>query len=215
MIINALNSGASVFMADFEDSNSPTWRNNVEGQINLRDAVERNHQLHQSGREELQAGAEHGRADGAAPRAGTWTRNMCWWTASRSRPACSISGCISSTTRATLIRNGTGPYFYLPKLESHLEARLWNDVFLFAQDELGISARHHPRHRADRDNSRRLRDGRDPLRTARAFRRAQLRPLGLHLQLHQEVPEPPGMRAAGPRRGHHGPALPELLRGCC
>ena len=67
------------------------------------------------------------------------------------------------------LARGTGPYFYLPKMESHLEARLWNDVFILAQDELGIPRGHDQGHGADRDHPRRLRDGRDPLRAARAF----------------------------------------------
>ena len=87
-----------------------------------------------------------------------------------------------------LLERGSGPYFYLPKLESHLEARLWNDVFVLAQDALGIAAGHDPRDRPDRDDPRRVRDGRDPLRAARPLRRAERRPLGLHLQRDQEVP---------------------------
>ncbi len=89
----------------------------------------------------------------------------------------------------TLLANGTGPYFYLPKLESHLEARLWNDVFLRAQEIARPGPGHHQGHRADRDHPGGLRDGRDPLRAARPLGRAELRPLGLHLQLHQEVPQ--------------------------
>jgi hypothetical protein len=81
-----------------------------------------------------------------------------------------------------LLARGTGPYFYLPKLESHLEARLWNDVFVRAQDARRPADRHDPRDRAHRDHPRRVRDGRDPLRAARALGRPQLRPLGLHLQ---------------------------------
>ena len=72
-------------------------------------------------------------------------------------------------------------------MESHLEARLWNDVFVRAQETLGVPRRHDPRDRADRDDPRRVRDGRDPLRAARALGGPQLRALGLHLQLHQEV----------------------------
>ena len=92
------------------------------------------------------------------------------------------------------LANGTGPYFYLPKLESHLEARLWNDVFLHAQDAVGIPRGHDPRDRPDRDDPRRVRDGGDPLRAARALRRAERRPLGLHLQRDQEVPAPRRLR---------------------
>ena len=80
---------------------------------------------------------------------------------------------------------GSTPAFYLPKMESHLEARLWNDVFAFAEETLGLARGHVQGDGADRDPARRLRDGRDPLRTARPHRRAQLRPLGLYLLLHQ------------------------------
>ena len=86
-------------------------------------------------------------------------------------------------------RSGTGPYFYLPKMESHLEARLWNDVFV-SRRTLGVP---HGTIRATvliETILGRVRDGRDPLRAARPFGRPELRPLGLHLQLHQEVPQP-------------------------
>ena len=89
-----------------------------------------------------------------------------------------------------LLERGHGPYFYLPKMESHLEARLWNDVFQMAQDDARHPARHDQGHRADRDDPGRVRGGRDPLRAAGALGGAELRALGLHLQLHQEVPQP-------------------------
>ena len=89
-----------------------------------------------------------------------------------------------------LLERGSGPYFYLPKMESHLEARLWNDVFRLRAGAARRAARHHPRHGADRNHSRRVRNGRDSLRTARSLGRLQLRPLGLHFQLHQEIPRP-------------------------
>ena len=85
---------------------------------------------------------------------------------------------------------GSGPYFYLPKMESHLEARLWNDVFVARAGRARHPARHHPGHRADRDLPGRVRDGGDPLRAARALGRAQRRPLGLHVPRHQDVPDP-------------------------
>ena len=137
MIINALNSGASVFMADFEDSNSPTWQNNVEGQINLRDAV-------------------NGAISFASPEGKQYKLNeriavllvrpRGWHLVEKhvlvdGKP---ISGSLFDFglylfhNAASLIAKGTGPYFYLPKMESHFEARLWNDVFVFAQDYLKI-----------------------------------------------------------------------------
>ena len=99
--------------------------------------------------------------------AGTWTRSTCWSTASRSRAACSTSRCTSSTARSRQLDKGTGPYFYLPKIESHLEARLWNDAFNLRPGRAGHPARHDPGHRADRDHPGRVRDGGDPLRAAR------------------------------------------------
>jgi malate synthase len=137
MIINALNSGANVFMADFEDSNSPTWRNNLEGQANLQDAVRRtiSYVSPESKRYELN------------PKVATLlVRPRGWHLDERhfqvdGKP---IPGSLFDFglyffhNAEELMRRGTGPYFYLPKMESHLEARLWNDVFCFAQDRLGI-----------------------------------------------------------------------------
>ncbi|MBO0959290.1 malate synthase A [Neobacillus sp. MM2021_6] len=137
MVINALNSGAKLFMADFEDATSPTWENAVEGQINLRDAINRTIIFeHPNGKkytlnEEtavliprprgLHLEEKHVLLDGK-----------------------SISGSFFDFglyffhNVKNLLARGTGPYFYLPKLESHLEARLWNDVFVYAQEKLGI-----------------------------------------------------------------------------
>ena len=125
------------------------------------------------------------------------------------RAAWSTSRSTSSTARQRQLDAGKGPYFYLPKMESHLEARLWNDVFLLAQDRLGHPARHDPGHRADRDLPRGVRDGGDPLRAARALRRPQRRALGLHLQRHQEVPRPAGEEFLLPDRnaGDHDGAV--------
>ncbi len=137
MVINALNSGASVFMADFEDSNSPTWMNNLEGQANLRDAVAGT----------ISFVSPEGKRYELNPRVATLlVRPRGWHLNERhflvdGKP---ISGSLFDFglyffhNAKALIRKGTGPYFYLPKMESHLEARLWNDVFLFAQDELDI-----------------------------------------------------------------------------
>jgi malate synthase len=138
MIINALNSGASVFMADFEDSNSPTWRNTVEGQINLRDAV--------AGTITFEApdGGKRYRLD---PRVATlMVRPRGWHLVEKhvrvdGAPAPAglfdFAVYLANNARA-LLAKGSGPYFYLPKLEGYLEARLWNDVFVRAQEVLGI-----------------------------------------------------------------------------
>ena len=137
MIINALNSGANVFMADFEDSNSPTWQNNLEGQANLCDAVRRTISY---------VSAEGKRYDLNPQLATLLVRPRGWHLDERhfqvdGKP---ISGSLFDFglyffhNAKELIRRGTGPYFYLPKLESHQEARLWNDVFCFAQDKLAV-----------------------------------------------------------------------------
>jgi len=137
MIINALNSGASVFMADFEDSNSPTWNNNIEGQQNLYDAI----------RGTIQYVSPEGKRYELGPKRATLVVRPRGWHLEEKhflvneRP---MSGSLFDFglyffhNAKELLSNGTGPYFYLPKLENHLEARLWSDVFCFAQDELGI-----------------------------------------------------------------------------
>ena len=137
MIINALNSGASVFMADFEDANSPTWRNNLEGQINLRDTVNRT----------VSYTSPEGRHYRLAERVATLlVRPRGWHLVEKhlligGKPISASLfdfGLYFFHNAAKLLEKGTGPYFYLPKLESHLEARLWNDVFVFAQNYIGI-----------------------------------------------------------------------------
>ena len=107
---------------------------------------------------------------------------------------------------ASLAR-GSGPYVYLAKLESRHEAELWNDVFIAAQEAVGLPRGIDPRDRPDRDDHRVVRDGGDPVRAARALGGPQRGPLGLHLQRDQEVPRRPGARAAGPRRGDDGGAV--------
>ena len=137
MVINALNSGANVFMADFEDANAPTLSNNVEGQLNLRDAVRRLIGFHAPG------GKEYRLNDQTATLV---VRPRGWHLEERhllvDGHAVSASlfdfGLYFFHNAQELLRRGSGPYFYLPKLESHLEARLWNDVFVRAQQELGI-----------------------------------------------------------------------------
>src|SRR5213083_2582723 len=137
MMINALNSGANVFMADFEDANAPTWENNVRGQRNVRDAV---------ARAIAYTSPEGKRYALEAKTATLVVRPRGWHLVEKhlevdGRPvAASLFdfGLTFFHTAAALVASGSGPYFYLPKLESHLEARLWNDVFLHAQDALGI-----------------------------------------------------------------------------
>jgi malate synthase len=137
MVINALNCGANVFMADFEDSNTPTWENMIEGQVNLRDAVRRtiDYTSPEGKRYELNEQTavlmvrprgwhlleQHVFIDGEPVAAAIFDFALFFY----------------HNAKALLARN-TGPYFYLPKLESHLEARLWNDLFVTAQREIGI-----------------------------------------------------------------------------
>src|SRR5277367_1105110 len=137
MIINALNSGANVFMADFEDSNSPTWQNNLEGQLNLRDAVAGTISFDspEGKRYELNS-----RVATLLVRPRGWHLNEKHFLMDAQPISASLFdfGLYFFHNARRLIDKGTGPYFYLPKMESHLEARLWNDVFCYAQDELDI-----------------------------------------------------------------------------
>ena len=137
MIINALNSGANVFMADFEDSNTPTWSNNIEGQHNLRDAVRGTIRYESPEGKKYQLGSKLATLM-VRPRG--WHLHEKHFLVDGKPISASLFdfGLFFFHNAAALLSKGTGPYFYLPKMESHLEARLWNDVFCFAQDELGI-----------------------------------------------------------------------------
>lgn len=137
MVINALNSGARLFMADFEDSSSPTWEAMIHGQINLYDAIRSRIEFTAPNGKVYKLNTKtatllvrprgwhmeegHVLVDGQPVPAGLWDFGLYFFHNAK-----------------TLIENGSGPYFYLPKMQSHLEARLWNDVFNFAQDELDI-----------------------------------------------------------------------------
>jgi malate synthase len=138
MIINALNSGAKVFMADFEDASSPTWANMVEGQVNLRDRW-----AGTIGFTDTATGKTYALKDDPAV---LMVRPRGWHLPERHVTVDGerMSGSLFDfglyffhNAKATLAA-GTGPYFYLPKMESHLEARLWNDVFVYAQQALGV-----------------------------------------------------------------------------
>ena len=137
MLINALNSGADVFMADFEDANSPTWENMVQGQVNLTQAIERTLAFTTPDGKEYKLNdkvavllvrprgwhlnEKHVLVDGQPISGSLFDFGLCFFHNAR-----------------RLLGKGSGPYFYLPKLESHLEARLWNEVFNLAQDELSL-----------------------------------------------------------------------------
>src|SRR5437870_1447498 len=136
MVINALNSGAKMFMADFEDANSPTWANMVEGQANLIDAIERTIELESKGKT-YRLGDEV---------ATLLVRPRGWHLPERHL---SVDGEPVSASLfdfglylfhngRRLLDRGSGPYLYLPKLESHFEARLWNDVFRHSEEALGL-----------------------------------------------------------------------------
>ena len=125
-------------MADFEDANSPTWHNLVDGQRNLCDAIDGTISFTEPRGEGLSTQRDNGHAHGSAAGTALAGKARAGWTASPCRARCSTSASSFSTTPENCSIRGSGPYFYLPKLESHLEARLWNDVFLMAQDELGI-----------------------------------------------------------------------------
>jgi malate synthase len=138
MVINALNSGANVFMADFEDANTPTWDNLIEGQANLMDAV-----AGTIGFDDSATGRHYALGEKIAT---LLVRPRGWHLPERhlmvdGEP---VSGALFDFglfffhNAKALLAKGSGPYFYLPKLESHLEARLWNEVFLHAQAKLEI-----------------------------------------------------------------------------
>lgn len=137
MVVNALNSGAKTYMACFEDATSPTWRNIIEGQINLKDAVYRKIDfVNEDGR-------EYKLNDETAvlivrPRGWHLEENNIVVNGEPTSASLMDFGLYFFHNVKELLRRGTGPYFYLPKLENHLEARLWSDVFKFAQEELGI-----------------------------------------------------------------------------
>ncbi len=137
MVINALNSGARMFMADFEDSHAPTWDGTLEGQANLRDAI----------RGLIEYTSPEGKRYLLARETATLLVRPRGWHLHEKHVK--IDGEFASASlfdfglflfhnAAALRERGTGPYFYLPKLENHLEARLWNDVFVLAQRELGL-----------------------------------------------------------------------------
>ncbi|WP_106768917.1 malate synthase A [Paenibacillus faecalis] len=137
MVINALNSGAKCFMADFEDANSPTWENTIQGQINMRDAIRRT----------ISFTSPEGKAYSLNERTAVLLVRPRGWHLEEKHIRIGDENASGSLVdfglyfyhnAHALIKNGSGPYFYLPKLENHVEARLWNDVFVFAQQELGI-----------------------------------------------------------------------------
>jgi malate synthase len=137
MTINALNSGADGFMADFEDANAPTWRNMVEGHINLRDAIEGTITYEGSDGRHYELG-ENPATLLVRPRGWHLPERHVLVDGEPVAGAFFDFGLYMFHCAQRLLDRGSGPYFYLPKMESHHEARLWNEVFCFAQDALRI-----------------------------------------------------------------------------
>ncbi|EIM78077.1 malate synthase [Nitritalea halalkaliphila LW7] len=137
MVINALNSGAKVFMADFEDASSPSWHNLMSGQVNLFDAIRR----------QIDFTAPNGKTYALAEEIATLKVRPRGWHLEEKHMTLNgepLSGSLVDFglfffhNAQELLSRGSGPYFYLPKLESALEAKLWNEVFIAAQDYIGI-----------------------------------------------------------------------------
>ncbi len=211
MVINALNSGASVFMADFEDANTPKWDNNLQGHINLARRDPPPDRLHVARGQGVPAEREDRRALRAAAR------------------LASAREARAGRRRADLRRHLRFRALRLPQREGAARARQ-RPLFLPAEARKpprGAAVERHLRDgagrarrparldqgdRADRDAARGVRDGRDPVRAARALGRAQLRALGLHLLVHQEAAEQPGLLPRRSRARHDDHALHEELR---
>ncbi len=174
MIINALNSGAKVFMADFEDATSPDLGQHDRG-------PDQPARTAGSGKIDF-TDADHGKAYALYDKPAVLLVRPRGWHLPEEHVAVDGEPMSGVAVRFRPLRlpqrqgassaKGIGPYFYLPKMESHLEARLWNDVFTHAEDALGLPKRHDQGDGPDRDAAGRLRDGRDPLRAARPHRRA-------------------------------------------
>ncbi len=138
MVINALNSGAKVYMADFEDSHSPTWAATIQGQINLKDAVRKEiSYLSPEGKKYLLNSKIATLM--VRPRGWHLAEKHVWFQDQPVSASLFDFGLFFFHNAKRLTENGSGPYFYLPKLESHLESNLWNDVFVYAQKRLGIA----------------------------------------------------------------------------
>ncbi|MFB6362911.1 malate synthase A [Paenibacillus elgii] len=137
MVINALNSGAKLYMADFEDANSPQWSNCIEGQINMRDAVRRTIR-YESPEGKTYALNKQTAVLKVRPRGWHLEEKHVWVDQRPMSAGLFDFGLFFFHNAQELLDRGSAPYFYLPKLESHLEARLWNDVFTFAEQKLGI-----------------------------------------------------------------------------
>ena len=200
LVINALNSGARGFMADFEDANSPTWRNQVAGHANLIDAIDGTITYESSDGRRYELAATTSPRCSSAPAAGTWTRSTCSSTASRVRRAHGLRPVRRSTAAARLVAQGRGAVPLPAQARAPPRGAAVERRVRVRRGRAGPPARDDPGDRPDRDAARGVPDGRDPLRAARALLRPQRGPLGLHLLDDQVLPGPPGVRAAGPQR---------------
>jgi malate synthase len=139
MIINALNAPVNAFMADFEDSLAPTWENVIRGQVNLADAARRTISFEDGATGKVYRLAERTATLIVRPRGWHLPEKHVHINGEPVSGALFDFALFLANNHAALAAGGTGPYFYLPKIESHLEARLWNDVFLASQDALGMA----------------------------------------------------------------------------
>ena len=140
MVINAFNSGADSYMTDFEDSNSPLWTNQIQGQINIGQAIRRALSFEQSSPAGTKSYKLNDKVATLQVRPRGWHLDEKHVTVDGHRVAGGIFdfALFMFHNAKELLARGAGPYFYLPKLESHLEARLWNEIFVMTQNELGL-----------------------------------------------------------------------------
>ncbi len=214
MVINAFNSGADSYMTDFEDSNSPSWSNQIQGQINIGKAIRRTLTLEQK----TAAGSKSYRLNEKVatlqvrPRGWHLDEKHVLIDGKRVHGGLFDFALFMFHNAKELVARGSGPYLLpaedreLPR-GAALERRLRDDA-----ERARPAAGHDQGDGADRDDPRGVRDGRDPLRAARAQRRPERRALGLHLQLHQEVQVGPQLLPGRPRQGDDDGAVHAGLR---
>ena len=190
MVINAPTpTRAHGFMADFEDANSPTWQNMVGGQVNLADAV-RGAMEHEEKGKQYRLEEEHAVLL-VRPRGLHLPERHLRVNGGTVAGAFMDFGLYVHRNAHELLERGRGPYLYIPSWSRIAKAALWRDAFVIAEETLGLDHRHDQGDRPDRDDPGRVRDGRDPLRTARSRRRPERGALGLHLLGDQALPLAP------------------------
>ena len=212
LVINALNSGAKGFMADFEDATAPTWENVVVGHVNLIDAIDRTITYDASDGKHYEL-AEETATLLVRPRGWHLNDKHVRSRAPRSPAACSTSASTSSTTPSACSTPARGRTSTCPRWSTTSRRGCGTTSSPSPRRPLGVPHGTIARDRADRDAARRVPDGRDPLRAARALLRPQRRPLGLHLLDDQVLPRPRGLRAARPQRREDDGPVHEGLHG--